>query len=97
MSDVACSTTSQGGNPDDFPFFSQIQDWGGASFAPVSFTLAGSWIGAEPGFLLEHEQKLFLGGKNRRGFYESESYIELWGQYFIIKFYMSIIVHSKLG
>jgi hypothetical protein len=63
MSDVACSTTSQGGNPDDFPFFSQIQDWGGASFAPVSFTLAGSWIGAEPGFLLEHEQKLFLGGK----------------------------------
>lgn len=33
-------------------------DWGGASFAPVSFTLAGSWIGAEPGFLLEHEQKL---------------------------------------
>ncbi|CAK9076325.1 unnamed protein product [Durusdinium trenchii] len=35
-----------------------IIDWGGASFAPLSMTLGGAWLGAEPSFLLQHEEKL---------------------------------------
>ena len=37
------------------------EDWGGASFAPIPLTLAGGWSGAEPAFLLQHEEKLWLG------------------------------------
>lgn len=42
-------------------WFQVSKDWGGASFAPISMTLAGSWMGAEPSFLLEHEEKMCLG------------------------------------
>lgn len=94
MSDVACSTTSQGGNPDDFPFVSLKFRTGEVHplhQSPSPWLEAGLVL--SPVFCWNMSRSCSWAARNRRGYKMRVRaiFFELWGQYFIIKFYMSIV------